>query len=658
MTSVIVGGILLAGAAPAPAPAEAQAQGELRFRDCAGGSAQCARLSVPLDRTGAVPGRISLLVQRRESTGRATRPPLVLLAGGPGQSATSAFSGPSLGPIDRARRSRDVIVYDQRGTGRSGLLRCPVLERASILQAGDAAARCARRLGERRSFYTSRDSADDLEAIRVALGAEKLALYGVSYGTRTATAFALRHPGSVDRLLLDSVVETDGPDALYGSTFAAIPRVLRALCGPSRCRSVTSNVVGDLNRLADRLARGQLRGRIVDPRGNRNRARFGRLALFSVLLAGDFDFGLRTALPGAVRAALRDRPDVAPLLRLKGRAFELESGDFRPRELSTALYAATVCEEANLPWERGAPFTERRDQAAATAAARPDEAFFPLDRGTALASDIVDLCSRWPESRTEPVPGPGPLPDVPALLIEGGDDLRTSVEAAWSVAAQLPQAKLLTVPGVGHSVVGVDPTGCAGRAFARFVNGGQPPERCRSARRSRILPTPPRSLRGVTPLPGARGRVGRIAAAVLLTLDDVAEEANARLLTAPASAERTRGAGLRRGRFVAGLLRGVVRLRGTSYIPGVSVGGRITDFGSRSQRGGLRIRARGGVRGTLRLRGRRIAGRLAGRRIVIRLASGPAARRARASGGDGERAQPTLPEPIRRPPAQPVAGRR
>lgn len=634
--------VVLAAAAPA------HARQQLRFRDCAGGAAECARLSVPLDRTGSVPGRVSLFVQRREAR-RPTRPPLVLLAGGPGQSATSAFSGPSLGPLDAALRSRDVIVYDQRGTGRSGLLRCPVLERESILQAGEAAARCARRLGARRAFYTSRDSADDIEALRVALGAEKLALYGVSYGTRTATAYALRHPGSVDRLVLDSVVETDGPDALYGSTFAAIPRVLRALCGPFRCRSVTSNLVGDLDRLADRMARGQLRGRIVDARGNRNRARFGRLALFGVLLAGDFDAGLRAALPGAVRAALVGRPDVAPLLRLKRRAFELESGDFRPRELSTALYAATTCEEADLPWERGAPFSQRRDMAAAAAAARPDSAFFPLDRGTALDSDIIDLCSRWPEAPTEPVPGPSPLPDVPALLIEGGDDLRTSVEAARTVAAQLPQAKLLTVPGVGHSVIGVDPTGCSPRAFAGFLNGGRTPARCRGARRPSILPKPPRSLREVRPIAGARGRFSRTANAFLLTLDDVSEEANARLQTTPFAAERLRGAGLRAGHFVAGLLRDVVRLRGVSYVPGVTLSGRITRFGTARQRGTVRIGGRRAARGVLDVRGGRIVGRLGRARVTIRLGRGSAAeaRRARASGAQ---ALPSLPDPIRRRP--------
>src|SRR5918992_3222553 len=105
--------VTLAPAAPADA--------ELRFKRCGGYGFACARLSVPLDRSGAVPGRVSLLVKRVRARrrGGATRPPFVLLAGGPGQSATDAFAGDALGLLYSAYRSCDLIVFDQRGTGRS-----------------------------------------------------------------------------------------------------------------------------------------------------------------------------------------------------------------------------------------------------------------------------------------------------------------------------------------------------------------------------------------------------------------------------------------------------------------------------------------------------------------------------------------------------------
>src|SRR5215207_8202351 len=254
VVSVVLAGLLLAG------PADAA----LRFERCGGFGFGCARLSVPLDRSGTVPGRVSLLVKhvRARRSGGVTRPPLFALAGGPGQSATESFGADALGVLYPAYARRDVIVFDQRGTGRSALLRCPRLERANLLRAGPAARACARSLGPRRAFYTSRDSADDIEAIRDQLGAKRIALFGTSYGTKLALGYAKRYPGRVERLALDSVVQIDGPDPYYLDSVEASRRALRSLCG-RRC-SWTADPVADLAALVDRIASGgPLRGRQV-----------------------------------------------------------------------------------------------------------------------------------------------------------------------------------------------------------------------------------------------------------------------------------------------------------------------------------------------------------------------------------------------------------
>jgi hypothetical protein len=88
--------LLAAGLSLAPS-----ADAALRFKRCGPYGFTCARLSVPLDRSGAVPGRVSLFVKRIRARGRggATRPPLLVLAGGPGQSATEAFGPESLGVL-------------------------------------------------------------------------------------------------------------------------------------------------------------------------------------------------------------------------------------------------------------------------------------------------------------------------------------------------------------------------------------------------------------------------------------------------------------------------------------------------------------------------------------------------------------------------------
>src|SRR5262245_2998660 len=235
----------------------APAQSAIRFKDCADFGFKCARVHVPLDRTGTVPGRISLLVKRLRAQHRPSHGATFLLAGGPGQSATDAFEGDGLGGLFPAFARRDLIVFDQRGTGRSGLLRCRGLERSNLLDAGTQAGACASALGPRRAFYTTRDSVDDIETIRRRLGVPRIALVGVSYGTKVALGYALRYPANVERLVLDSVVEPDGPDPLYRDSFAAVPRALRALCR-SRCGAFTADPVADLERLVARLASGPL----------------------------------------------------------------------------------------------------------------------------------------------------------------------------------------------------------------------------------------------------------------------------------------------------------------------------------------------------------------------------------------------------------------
>jgi pimeloyl-ACP methyl ester carboxylesterase len=597
----------------------APADATLRFKRCGPLGFSCARLSVPLDRSGGVAGRVSLFIKRIRALERPRRGAVFVLAGGPGQSNTAAFTGDVVSVLSPAFRHRDLIVYDQRGTGRSGLLRCPALEQTNLLDAGTAAGVCARRLGTRRAFYTSRDSVDDIEAIRRDLGISRIALFGTSYGTKVALGYALRYPGNVERLVLDSVVEAGGPNALYLDSLSAVPRALQALCR-SGCGAFTRDPVADLATLVARMAAGPLRGPLVDSRGLRRAVAMGRSDLFAVLLAGDLDPGLRAAVPGAVRAALDG--DAAPLLRLRRRAFALEGAPPPPELLSTALYAATTCEETALPWARTAPPdpAERRRQAAATAAAVPDTAFFPFDRATAVDNDLVELCGRWPAAAAAPGFGGGPVPDVPVLLLGGEDDLRTPIENARRVAAQFPHASLLEVPATGHSVLGADTSGCATRAFSRFFRGRVVPTSCGGLRRQiRAEPPPPTALRRVSPPRSERGTRGRALAAVWLTLRDVAEDSLSRLV-AEGDPALARGGGLRGGSYVVGG-RGTLVLRGVTFVPGVRLRGKVARFATTRQRGRIRVSGPATPDGLLALRGRRLSGRLGGRGVRARFGS-------------------------------------
>jgi pimeloyl-ACP methyl ester carboxylesterase len=587
----------------------------LKFKRCGDFGFGCARLSVPLDRSGAVPGRVSLLVKRLRARRRPRLGATFVLAGGPGQSATDAFDGDALGQLSAANRRRDLIVSDQRGTGRSGLLRCRGLERSNLLRPGPAAAGCANRLGPRRAFYSTSDSVEDIQAIRRRLGVAKIALFGTSYGTKVALAYAVRYPANVDRLVLDSLVAVDGPDPLYRASFQATPRALAALCR-SGCRAITADPVGDLRRLLGRLAAARLRGTIVNARGRRRRATLRHGDLLLVLLAGDIDPALRAAFPAAVRSVLNG--DLAPMLRLKRRALEVDAEPPPPDVISTAAYAATSCLDTPLPWSAAAAPVDRRRQAEAAVGALPVAAFAPFDRLAALESDLLALCEGWPGSPGRRVAA-GPVPDVPVLIFEGEDDLRTPLEDARRVAAAFPRATLLVAPNTGHSALGTFGGRCLSRAFDNFFLGRKLPTRC--PRRKREFPpdpVAPTTLAQVPPARGVPGARGRTIAVLARTLADVNVDSFSSLIEDENDLDQARGGGLRGGRYRLDA-DGTVVLERVEYVPGVRVSGRVRAFGEPEQRGRVRVGGRGVPRGRLSIRGDRVRGRVGGRRVRARL---------------------------------------
>ena len=601
----------------------AAAQAELRFRNCEG--IGCARLSVPLDRAGGVAGNVSLYVERRRAARRPRRGVTLLLAGGPGQPATSAYGGfrspDSYSDFAGYTPRNDIVAFDGRGTGRSGLLRCPALERSTLVDSGREAAQCARRLGARRGFYRTSDTVDDIEALRVELGVERLTLLGVSYGTFVAQAYAARYPTRVERVLLDSVLDVSGWDPFYRDIFRAVPRVLRAVCR-SGCESFTRDPVDDLDRLVQKLSQGALRGRVTLPDGRRRRSSLTRQELFFTLLAGDLDDVARAAFPGAVSAALRG--DLAPILRLKRRALASEGGG-SPRDFSTALYAATTCEEIPFPWTRFSAPESRFAQIAAAAAQIPAADLYPFDTATTAGNDFIRQCRRWPEASPAPAgpPPAGALPDVPVLMVSGELDLRTPVEAARGALGDWTNARLLVAPNTGHSTLSADLTGCIMRAGRRFLRGGRPPARCRNAPTPfPPLAPPPASLGDLRPVSGVPGRRGRAVRAVEATLFDVAEDVLGSLLTS--GSLQLRGGGLRGGTWSIDLesRRAPLVLRGVEVVPGVRISGAVRDFGRRRQSARLRLSGPATPDGVLRLSGQRIEGELGGHRVRARIGVG------------------------------------
>lgn len=435
-----------------PAPALAAAA-----RCPAAPEGRCFSLTVPLDRSGAVPGTIRLRAAKIASR-RPRLPPVIGLTGGPGQAGVSyASTYDFIVPM----ANRDLVMLDQRGTGASGLLRCPNLERAGPrFPRGARGEACAQHLGVRRSFYTSVDSAEDIEALRIRLGAPQIAFYALSYGTRVAVEYARRYPQRVERMILDSPVAPDAPDSLARETLAAVPRVLHTLCATG-CYGAEEHPVRDLRRLVARLRRAPIR-HVLAP------GRFVAVTvddLARMLRGADLEPEFMRRIPEAVRAALVGNSLPLVRLRLERRG---QGNRDSIAELNPTITTVTQCEEATLAWDHAASPEQRRIQARAALDATPDTVFNVFDRPTALNLGLLRLCGRWP-ARERVIAPPPPLPTtVRTLILSGELDLRTPLESARRLADAL-NGRVVVEPGAGHFALYFGFDGCARPAVKAFL---------------------------------------------------------------------------------------------------------------------------------------------------------------------------------------------
>jgi pimeloyl-ACP methyl ester carboxylesterase len=587
----------------------------------------CTTVTVPLSYSGALPGAIGLKVERLQTGAAPSNEAVLALAGGPGQAALplAGFLAKALAP---ALGTRDLIVFDQRGTGESGPLSCPALGpggSAGLTSLAKLFERCALQLGPSRADYTTAESVEDIDAVRRALGYEKLVLYGVSYGTKVAEQYAARYPQHVSALLLDSVVLPSGPEPFQVATFQALRPVLAELCSEGACNGITATPLADIARLNTTLRSQPLRGTVYDGSGHRHTVTLTESDLLGILEAGDLNPALRALLPAAVRSALNGDP--SPLLRLNLLAEGLipnVPGSTPPGEsaegVDDTLNTTTLCEESLFPWSRSTPLPARPAAVSAALNAIPSADFYPFDANIALADGTIPGCEDWPNAAPAP-PSVSTLPTVPTLILSGEQDLRTPTSNARQVAAMIPGAQLLTVPYTGHSVLGTDFSGCALAAVKSFF-AGTPVQACVPGA-DPFAPTPitPTSLAKVHPAPGVPGRAGRTLTAVLETILDLNRQVIG--ATLQANEELPSGSsfgGLRGGYARLGLSQ--LSLHRFSFVPGIELSGNLAVREGRLQPATVQISGAQAAAGTVKLGSRtRVSGDLGGRRFDIALAS-------------------------------------
>ncbi len=401
--------------------------------------AEMGRLTVPETRSAGSSGTLELAFVRFESTNPNPGPPIVYLAGGPGGSGIAAARGTRFGLFMALRELADVIAFDQRGTGLSTKPEpCATTwsyppdrpgRRDEMLASLNAYARgCVeqwRTQGVDLSAYTTNASADDLEDLRIALGAEKINLWSISYGTHLALATLKRHESSIDRVIMAGVEGLDHTIKLPSDTQRLMERIGALVAADPVLGEEIPDFLGLVGSVLDRLEREPVSVEVHDRESGETVS----------LAIGKFDLQLATAralrgpstfkrLPYLYsKMAGGDFSDVAPLL-LRLRRLRLSA---MPLAMDIASGAsdrrrARVLREQQMTLLGGAINAPNPEIA---------EGLGVPDLGAAF---------RMPVST-----------DVQALFISGTLDGRTPVSNAEEVLAGFSRGVHLIIDGAGHS---------------------------------------------------------------------------------------------------------------------------------------------------------------------------------------------------------------
>ncbi len=416
--------------------------------------AQCSTLDVPEDRAAPEGRTITLAIAWVPADAEAEPDPVFMLAGGPGQGARASFSTVTPGFRD-VLRSRNVILVDQRGTGASNPLACRDAEGNNAFSdaaddspedAARFAQTCLAELSKTADVrhYTTTDAVADLDAVRAAIGAETINLYGGSYGTRVAQQYAKTFPQHTRTVLLDSVVP---PSLILGSEHAKNldatldAQFARCAADPA-CAQALPDARAALAQVRDALSRpGVAAVSYRDPTTGERREEVPTMGHLAVLLRlYSYSPVTATLLPVVLRQAVEG--DYA-LLLAQARFLIGNIGE----QIMHGMQLSVIC-------------SEDADGLQAN----------PADADTVMGAGFVAFtkaqCAVWPRGQRpadfrEPLKG-----DVPVLAISGEFDPVTPPRYGEEAITHLPNARHLVLKGQGHTPIN---EGCMPKLFAQFI---------------------------------------------------------------------------------------------------------------------------------------------------------------------------------------------
>lgn len=409
-------------------------------------NALCHDLEVPLDYAQLHGKKIQLHVAVIPASGKAPKPdPLFFFAGGPGQSAVD--SALPMWPVFRkVVAQRDIVLIDQRGTGKSTPLHCAQEEDLNLV-AGDElllkrTRECLESLSEDVRFFTSRQAVEDVAFVRKALGYEQINLMGVSYGTRVAQLVLREHPETVRSIVLDGVIPLE---TVIGVDFAvslqlSVQKMINYCAVDDACHKAFPDLESDWQAYLQLPVDDQRQLRLAHPRtGEALVLDVSRQSLDAALRMLSYSSETRSLLPLLITTVADD--DWLPML---GQALQVVAslGD----KMNVGMHNSVVCTE-DVPYFSSLPAPSNK----------------VLGR---FPQQLEKLCSLWPKGESYPDIHKPLHSEVPALLLSGELDPVTPVFYGELALKQFSNGQHLVVPRQGHNVL---PRGCVPRLAAAFI---------------------------------------------------------------------------------------------------------------------------------------------------------------------------------------------
>ena len=456
----------------------------------------CGHITVPLDYSSAASPLIRVGFRWVPAAGPASGTVLAV-EGGPGY-ASSGSQSLYLAMLGHLTRTRSLLMIDLRGTGSSTPVNCPGLENyASQNQYGprfaQLVAACGRQLNHTWRYrggswvhasdlfstaYSARDVSDVLTDLRLG----RVDLYGDSYGSWFAQAFASRYPGQLRSVTLDSTYQVLALNPWYATTAVTARRAFDAACArwPACARAARGSGSGwaMITALARRLDRAAVTGETTTLDGTRGRLTVTTETLVNLVNNAGFDPLVYRDMDAAARALLQAR-DPAPLLRLAALSLGYDDTNYPLPEFSDGLYFAVGCTDYVQLFSRTATPAARLRQYGEALRREPARTFAPftLAQWTSMDqyTEAYSACLDWPVPvhLIPPVTRRPPLVPrrVPVLILSGDlDSLTPRLHGAALVARQMgPSARLVVLANLTHVTLQDANDACPASVYQRFV---------------------------------------------------------------------------------------------------------------------------------------------------------------------------------------------